>query len=60
MKKRQKRDFPNLLRIALNIFSIPAIAANLERLFFSTELTVTDRWNYLLIELIKALECIKS
>jgi hypothetical protein len=60
IEERQKQDFPNLLRIALNILSIPAIAADPERLFSSVGLTVTDCRNYLLIELIKALKCIKS
>jgi hypothetical protein len=60
IKERQKRDFLNLLRISLDILSIPIMAADLKRLFSSAGLTVTDRRNYLLIELIKALECIKS
>jgi hypothetical protein len=60
IEERQKRDFPNLSRMALNILSIPAIAADPERLFSSAGLIVTDRRNYLLIESIKALECIKS
>jgi hypothetical protein len=46
--------------MALGILSIPAIAADPERLFSSAGLTVTDRRNHLLIESIKALECIKS
>jgi hypothetical protein len=36
------------------------MAADLNRLSFSAGLTVTDRRNYLLIESIRALECIKS
>jgi hypothetical protein len=60
MEERQKRDFPNLSRMALDILSIPAMAADPERLFSSAGLTVTDRRNHLLIESIKALECIKS
>jgi hypothetical protein len=46
--------------MALDILSIPAMAADPERLFSSAGLTVTDCRNYLLIELIKALKCIKS
>ena len=57
---KQRSNFPNLLRIALNILSIPIIAADPERLFCSTGLTVTDHWNYLSIKSIKALEYIKS
>jgi hypothetical protein len=46
--------------MAFNILSIPAIAADPERLFSNTGLTVTNRQNHLLIESIKALECITS
>ena len=60
MEEKQKRDFPNLSRMALNILSIPAIAADLERLFSSAGLTVTDRRNHLSIKSIEAIECIKS
>jgi hypothetical protein len=60
MEERQKRDFLNLSRIGLDIFSIPAMAADPERLFSSAGLTVTDRRNHLSIESIEALECIKS
>ena len=59
MELRQRIDFPNLLRIALNILSIPAMAADPERLFSSAALTVTDYRNHLLIESIEALKCIK-
>jgi hypothetical protein len=43
MEARQRRDFPNLLRMALNVLSIPTIAADPERLFSSAGLTVTNR-----------------
>ena len=46
--------------MALDILSIPAMAADPERLFSSAGLTVTDCRNNLSIETIKALECIKS
>jgi hypothetical protein len=59
MEARQRRDFPNLLRMALNILLIPAMAADPERLFSSVGLTVTNRWNNLSIETIEALKCIK-
>jgi hypothetical protein len=58
--KKGKKDFPNLLRMALNILLIPAMAADSKRLFSSAGLTVTNRRNHLSIESIKALECIKS
>lgn len=46
--------------MALDVLSIPAMAADPERLFSSAGLTVTDRRNNLSIETIEALECIKS
>jgi hypothetical protein len=60
MEPRQRREFPNLSRMALNVLSIPAMAAEPECLFSSAGLTVTDRRNQLSIESIEALECIKS
>ena len=60
MKARQRKDFPNLLRMALNILLILVMAADPKRFFFSTRLTVTNRQNNLLIKTIKALKCIKS
>jgi hypothetical protein len=59
MEARQRRDFPNLLRMALDVLLIPTMAADPERLFSSVGLTVTDRWNNLSIKTIEALECIK-
>jgi hypothetical protein len=60
IEERQKRDFPNLSRMALDMLSIPAMAADPERLFSSAGLTVTDRRNNLSIQSIEELECIKS
>jgi hypothetical protein len=59
MEARQRRDFSNLLRMALDVLLIPAMAADPERLFSSAGLTVTNRWNNLSIKTIKALKCIK-
>lgn len=60
MEPKQRRDFPNLSKMALDILSIPAMAADPERLFSSAGLTVTNRRNHLSIQSIGALECIKS
>jgi hypothetical protein len=59
MEPRQRRDFPYLSKMALDIFSIPTMAADPEHLFSSAGLTVTDRRNYLSIKSIEALEYIK-
>lgn len=46
--------------MALNILSILAIAADVERLFSSAGLTLTDRRNRMGVDLLEALECLKS
>jgi hypothetical protein len=46
--------------MALDVLSIPAISAELERLFSSAKISITDRRNRLGIESIKAIECLKS
>jgi hypothetical protein len=56
----QQKKYPNLSIMALNILSIPAMSADPERLFSSSKLTITDRRNRAGIELIEALECLKS
>ena len=45
--------------MALDVLLIPVIAADLERLFSSVGLTITNDWNHTSIESIEALECIK-
>jgi hypothetical protein len=46
--------------MALDILSIPAMAADLERLFSSAKITITDHCNKLSADVIEALECLKS
>jgi len=46
--------------MALNILSIPAMSAELERLFSGAKITITDRTNQLGIESIQAIKCLKS
>ena len=46
--------------MALDILSIPAMAAEPERLFSGAKISITDRRNRLGIEVIQALECLKS
>ena len=52
--------YPNLACMTLNILSIPAMSDEPERLFSSARLVVTDRRNRLGIDLIEALEQLKS
>jgi hypothetical protein len=52
--------YPNLARMALNILSVPAMSGEPERLFSSAGLTLTDRRNGAGIDLVEALEQLKS
>ena len=56
----QKRDYPNLSRMALDILSIPAMSASIERLFSSANITVSDRRNRLTPDTIEIIESLKS
>jgi len=46
--------------MALDMLSIPAMSAELERVFSRSKITISDRRCRLGIKLIKALECFKS
>ena len=46
--------------MALDILSIPAMSADLERLVSGAKITISDRRNRLGITTIQALECLKS
>jgi hypothetical protein len=46
--------------MALDLLSVLAILAEVERLFSSCKITITDCRNYIGIEAIKAIECLKS
>ncbi len=46
--------------MAINILSIPAMSSDPERAFSAAKITLTDRRNKLLMEIIKYLECLKS
>ena len=56
----QRKVYPNLSRIALDLLSIPAMSAEVERLFSSCKITITDRRNRIGIEAVEAIECLKS
>jgi hypothetical protein len=58
--KRLNKEIFKLLEMALDLLSIPAMSADLERLFLGAKITITDRRNKLRIEVIQFLECIKS
>jgi hypothetical protein len=56
----QQRDYPNLSKMALDILSIPAMSASVERLFSSANITVSDRRNRLTADTIEMIESLKS
>lgn len=60
MESSQQRDYPNLSKMALDLQSIPCMAADPERLFSSAGFMINNRRNRLNIDSIEALECLKS
>ena len=60
LEDTQQTLYPNLSKMALDLLSIPAMSAEPERLFSDTKITLQDRRNRLGIDIIEALECIKS
>ena len=46
--------------MALDLLSIPAMSAEVERLFSSCNITITDRRNRIGIDAVEAIECLKS
>ena len=53
-------SYLNLSKIALDILSILAILADLERLFSSAKVCITEFKNKLGIDILEAFECLKS
>ena len=60
LEPSQSRLYPNLSRMALDLLSIPAMSAEVERLFSNCKITITDRRASLGIESVEAIECLKS
>jgi hypothetical protein len=56
----QQKVYPNLSKMALDLLSIPAMSAEVERLFSSCKITITDRRNRIGIDAVEAIECLKS
>ena len=57
---QHQADYPDLSIMALNLLAIPAMSSEVERVFSSTRLMVTDRRNRLKEDIIEAAECMKS
>jgi hypothetical protein len=60
MEGWQRKIYPNLSMMAIDLLSIPAMSAEPERLFSGAKITITDRRNRLSGESINATECLKS
>ena len=56
----QRRTYPSLSMMAIDLLSIPAMAAEPECLFSAAKLTITDTRNRLQEGSINATECLKS
>jgi hypothetical protein len=60
LEPTQKKSYPALSIMALDVLSIPAMSAEPERLFSGAKISITDRRNRLGIESIEAIKCLKS
>lgn len=60
LEPTQRTTYPNLSKMALDLLSIPATSAEVERLFSSCNITITDRRNQIGIRTVEAEECLKS
>lgn len=60
MAPEQRIRLPLLSKMAIDIYSIPAMSAEPERVFSGAKHTITDQRNSLKIETIELLECLKS
>jgi hypothetical protein len=56
----QRRRFPSLSLMAIDILSIPPMSSETERLFSKAKLTVTDQRGSMNIETLNLLECLRS
>ena len=60
LEPTQRRNFPNLSIITLNLLSILAMLAELERVFSSIGITVLKQQNRISMVTLEHLECLKS
>lgn len=60
MSPAQRSRFPLLSSMAIDIFSIPAMSSEAERVFSGAKHTITDERSSLHMDTIEALECLKS
>lgn len=60
LESAQRRRFPNLSMMAIDILSIAPMSTETERLFSKAKLTVTDQRGSMNIETLNLLECLRS
>lgn len=60
LEPTQQRQYPNLSKMALDLLSCPAMSAEVERLFSSCKITISERRMNLGVESVEAIECLKS
>jgi hypothetical protein len=56
--KFKRNSYPRLASMALEILNIPAMSAEVERVFTSAKQTITDRRAHLKFDIIEACECL--
>ena len=60
IQSEQRERFPLLSKMAIDIFSVPPMSAEPERVFSGAKLTITHQRNRLKMNTIEALQCLKS
>jgi hypothetical protein len=60
LESAQRKRFPNLSLMAIDILSIAAMSTETERLFSKAKFTVTDQRGSMNIETLNLLECLRS
>jgi len=57
---QHQKGYPQLSRMVLDLLAIPAMSAEVDRVFSSTGVMVTDRRNRLWEDVVEVVECMKS
>ena len=60
LESEQRTRYPLLLKMAIDIYSIPAMSSEAERVFSGAKYTISDLRGRLKSEIIELLECLKS
>ena len=56
---KHEADYPTLVKMALDFFSIPAMSSECERVFSQSKKTITDERNRIDSDTVAAIECQK-